>query len=89
VPAGCLVCDQALVRTQLDRQAHLAIEPIHSAYISLADDEMIQVTGMEYPAVLCADGNPLKRLQPGDVAEVRVYLNAVDALRIANRGESR
>ncbi len=83
IAAGCLVCDQPLVRTQLDRQAHLDMEPIHSAYASLAEDEVIEVSGLTYPAVLCADGNPLRALEIADIARIRVRPNAVDVLRIA------
>jgi len=82
IPAGCLVCEQPLVRTQLDRQAHLAMEPVHSAYVGLAEGEVIEVTGLAFPAVLCADGNPLKALQPADVARLCVRPDAVDVLRI-------
>jgi NAD kinase len=84
-PAGCLVCDQPLVRVQLDKQGFASMEPVHSEYVSLADGEVISVTGMDYPAVLCADGNPLKRLHPSDEVQIRVQPNAVDVLRIANK----
>jgi len=40
---------------------------------------------MEYPAVLCADGNPLQRLHPTDEVQIRVQPNAVDVLRMANK----
>jgi predicted polyphosphate/ATP-dependent NAD kinase len=84
-PAGCLVCDQPLVRVQLDKQEYASMEPVHSAYVSLADGEVMSVTGMEYPAVLCADGNPLQRLHPTDEVQIRVQPNAVDVLRMANK----
>jgi NAD kinase len=83
-PAGCLVCDQPLARTQLDKQTFATMEPVHSTYVSLDDNEVILATGLGYPAVLCADGNPLKCLQPTDEVQIRVQPDAVDVLRIAN-----
>jgi hypothetical protein len=87
VSAGCLVCEQALVCTQLDLQEHLKTEPIRSAYVSLTDDAVIRVTGLDYPAVLCADGNPLAAFRPADIAQIRVRPDAVDVLRIVEHGE--
>jgi NAD kinase len=84
VSAGCLVCEQALVRTQLDLHEHLKTEPILSAYVSLTDDAVIRVTGLNYPAVLCADGNPLAAFRPVDIAQIRVRPDAVDVLRTAD-----
>ncbi len=84
IPAGCLVCDQPLVRTQLDREAHRNTEPIRSAYVSLDEGEVIEATGLAYPAVLCADGNPLKALQPADIARLRARPGAVEVLRIVH-----
>lgn len=82
--AGCLVCDHPLVRTQLDRQSHQDMEPIRSAYVSLGQDEVIEVSGLTYPAVLCADGNPLKALELADIVRIYIRPNAVDVLRIAH-----
>lgn len=79
---GCLVCDQALVRARLDVQEHQIMVTIHSAYVSLLDDDTIRVTGLDYPAVLCADGNPLAALRPTDISQMRVRRKAVDVLRI-------
>jgi NAD kinase len=85
IEAGCLVSDQPLVRTQFDQQAHRDIEPIRSAYVSLSKDEVIEIGGMSHPAVLCADGNPLKALHPDDLTHIRVLPHAVDVLRIVER----
>ena len=86
-PAGCVVCEQALVCTSLDLTEHLRTEPVHSAYVSLLNDDVIQVTGLDYPAVLCADGNPLAALRPSDVSQIRIRPGAVNVLRIAAYGE--
>jgi NAD kinase len=83
IEAGCLVCEQALVCTQPDRQKHVDSEPIRSSYVSLAAEDRIEVSGLTYPAVLCADGNPLKALQLDDICHIRVQPNAVSVLRIA------
>ena len=87
VSAGCLVCEQALVCTRLDLEEHLKMEPIRSAYVSLTDDAVIRVTGLDNPAVLCADGNPLAAFRPADTAQIRVRPDAVDVLRIVEHGE--
>jgi hypothetical protein len=87
VSAGCLVCEQALVRTRLDLQEHLKTEPVRSAYVSLTDDAVIRVTGLDYPAVLCADGNPLAAFRPADMAQIRVRPNAANVLRTADLSE--
>ena len=79
-PAGCIVCDQPLVRTRLDLDAHRRTEPIRSAFVSLSAGETVEVTGLAHPAMLCADGNPLKALQPEDVAFMRVRPAVVDML---------
>ena len=87
-PAGCLVCEQPLVCTSLDLREHQKTEPIHSAYVSLTGDDVIEITGLDDPAVLCADGNPLAALRPTDISQIRVCPGAVDVLRIATYGES-
>lgn len=79
--AGCLVCDRPLVRTRLEAGELVAVEPLRSAYVSLADSDTLQVTGVGPPAVLCADGNPLKRLEPEDRVHIRVRTTAVEVLR--------
>lgn len=86
-PAGCIVCEQALVRTQLDAQKYQEMEPIHSSYVSLNSQETLHVTGLDFPAVLCADGNPLAALRPDGVSYVRVRRDAVDVLRVVSKSE--
>lgn len=83
-PAGCIVCEQALVCTQLDLAHHLQTEPIRSAYVSLLEDEVLRITGLDSPAVLCADGNPLAALRPSDTSEIRIRPDAVAVLRIVD-----
>lgn len=81
LPAGCLVCEQPLVRVRLAANELLEAEPVQSTYVSLAEADAIQVSGLEAPAVLCADGNPLKWLEPEDRVQIRVRLNLVEILR--------
>jgi len=90
-PAGCLVSDQPLVRTVLSVEELRAVEPLHSAYISLNQDEVIHTTGIGPPAFLIADGNPLKALLPEDIVSIRVRPQAVQVLRLQageNHGSS-
>jgi hypothetical protein len=82
-PAGCLVCEQPLVSVSLDLDEHLQTEPIRSAYVSLLHGDTIEISGLTYPAVLCADGNPLAALQADDRSQIRVLPEAVAVLRIA------
>lgn len=81
-PAGCLVCTQPLVRTQLAAGDLAGVEPIHSSYVSLGAGETIEATGIGSPAVLCADGNPLKVLEIDDRACIRLHPNAVHVLQM-------
>ena len=85
-PAGCLVCAQPLVRTELTPTALAEVEPIHSSYISLNEGETIQATGIGPPAALCADGNPLKLLAPDDIANIHIHPQAVRVLRLQAEG---
>lgn len=88
IPAGCLVCDQPLVVVNLELDDHLRMEPMRSSYVSLNDGDVIRVTGLDHPAVLCADGNPLAALRSSDECEIRVRPAAVDVLRIAGDGQT-
>lgn len=81
LPAGCLVCEQPLVRVDLEANDLPAVEPLRSVYVSLTEDDTIHVTGLRAPAVLCADGNPLKLLETEDRVHIRVHMKAVDRLR--------
>jgi len=81
-PAGCLVSEQPLVRSSFDAIDMDGYEPLRTVYVNLLADETIQVMGMEPPAVLCADGNPLKQLGKGDLVHIRVLQKAVGVLRI-------
>lgn len=81
-PAGCLVCSEPLVRTELTATALAEAEPIFSSYVSLNEGETIQATGIGPPAVLCADGNPLKLLSPDDTTNISVCTKAVRMLRL-------
>ncbi len=81
-PAGCQVCAQPLVRTELTPTALAETEPLSSSYISLNEDETIQATGIGPPAVLCADGNPLKLLVPDDIVHIHIRPQAVRVLRL-------
>lgn len=82
LPAGCLVSTQPLVRTQMAQDELAAVEPIRSAYVSLGEDEQIEVTGLGSPAMLCADGNPLAALAFDDVVQIRVGRQAARVVRM-------
>lgn len=82
LPAGCLISAQPLVRTQISRDELAVVEPLRSVYVSLGDDEQIEVTGLGAPAVLCADGNPLAVLTLNDVVQIRVGRQAARVVRM-------
>lgn len=82
-PAGCLTADVPLVQIGLDRQTVLQMPPIVSSYATFAEDQRIRVSGVRKGTVVCVDGNPLKILQPGDVIEFGVAVDAVRSLRLA------
>ncbi len=81
-PAGCLACDHLLVRTHLDPEAYRRSEPVVSRYVSLDEDEVIEAWGFRPGTALCADGNPLLILEPGDRVRVRVRRSLATAIRI-------
>jgi hypothetical protein len=81
-PAGCLVCEQPLVRVQLEAGALRSVEPVRSIYTGLRETDVIQVTGVGWPAVLCVDGNPMTSLKPEDQVHIRVHTNIVDVIRM-------
>ncbi len=87
LPAGCLICDQPLVRTELTPDNLATIEPIHSAYVSFDEGDVIRVQGLGPPAVLCSDGNPLKGLTPEDVVSISFRTRAVSVFRLSAGGK--
>lgn len=82
IPAGCLVSSFPLVFAGFDRAEHRRMEPLRGAYVGLAPDQALELTGMGGGAYLCVDGNPLRALVPGDVATVRVLPDVVDVARL-------
>jgi hypothetical protein len=81
-PAGCLVCDHLLVRTQMDAEWYRRSEPVISSYVGLNETEKILASGLRDGSVLCADGNPLAVLHPNDCAQVTVQRALVRSIRI-------
>ncbi|MBI5029791.1 MAG: NAD(+)/NADH kinase [Chloroflexi bacterium] len=81
-PAGCLVCDHLLVRTQMDADWFRRSEPVTSYYVGLNETEKILTSGLREGAVLCADGNPLAILRPTDRAYVMVQRALAHSIRI-------
>jgi len=86
IPAGCLVASFPLVFAELWPGRHTGFEPLRSSYAGLGAGESIRLTGLGDGAVLCADGNPLHRLRPEDVAEVRVVAGACQVVRLVGGG---
>lgn len=85
VPAGCIVASFPLVFAELDRERHRQMEPLRSSYVGLDAGETVEMRGFEGGAYVCADGNPLKALEPDDVVEVRVRPRVVDVARVEGR----
>ena len=81
-PAGCLVCDHLLVRTQMNAEWYRQSEPVISFYVGLNETEKIVACGLRDGAVLCADGNPLAILHPNDCAQVTVQRALAHSIRI-------
>ena len=83
-PAGCLVCDHLLVRTQMDAEGYRRSEPVVSHYVGLDETERIETWGLRERAVLCADGNPLAILRPTDHAQVIVRRALAQSVQIVH-----
>ncbi|MDF1521407.1 MAG: diacylglycerol kinase family protein [Trueperaceae bacterium] len=81
VPAGALVASWPLVFADFDLDDHRAMEPLRSAYVGLAADEVLELAGLDDGAYLCADGNPLWELHPDDRARVTLRRGVVDVAR--------
>lgn len=82
IPAACLVASFPLVFAALGPERHADFEPLQSSYVGLDAGECLQLTGLGNGAVLCADGNPLHRLHPEDVAEIRMVADACSVVRL-------
>lgn len=80
VPAGCIVSDIPLVQMEIDAATLRRSEPITSRYVSLANEDRIIIEGVA-GAVLCADGNPCRRLEPTDQVLVSVHCDTVVGVR--------
>lgn len=81
VPAGVLVASHPLVFADFDLADHRAMEPLRSAYAGLEADDVLELTGLDGGAFLCADGNPLRDLRRDDVARVQVRAGVVSVAR--------
>jgi hypothetical protein len=81
-PAGCLVCDHMLVRTQMDAEQYRRSEPVVSYYVGLNESEHIEASNLRDGAILCADGNPLSILHPSDRAQITAQRALVRSIKI-------
>ncbi len=81
LPAGCLVCDLPLAQIEIGATSLLRAAPISSKYVSLAEDISIVVENVCDGAVLCMDGNPLRRLSESDRVAISVRRDAVVGVR--------
>jgi hypothetical protein len=90
LPAGCIVSDMPLVQVEIDAESLQKGEPITSRFASLAPGDHILIEGV-CGAVLCADGNPCRQLQPLDQVLVSLECDAVVGVRVrgARGGEDR
>jgi len=80
LPAGCIVSDTPLVQIEIDAATLQAIEPVTSRYASVANGDSIVIEGVA-DAALCADGNPLRRLESNDHVLVSLHCDAVVGVR--------
>jgi hypothetical protein len=90
LPAGCIVSDVPLVQIEIDAAMLQKDEPITSRFASLAYGDSILIEGVS-GAVLCADGNPCRRLEPTDQVLISLELDAVVGVRArgVRHGEDR
>lgn len=82
VPAGCLVATTPLVFAGFSGEDHALSEPIRTSYVGLSESETLRLSGFGPEAVLCADGNPLKPLEEGDVVDVSLRNGACSVVRL-------
>ncbi len=80
LPAGCIVSDTPLVQIEIDAATLRQSEPVTSRYASLAKGDSIVIEGVA-GAVLCADGNPCRRLEPADQVYVSWHCGGVVGVR--------
>jgi hypothetical protein len=85
IPAGCLVTDFPIARIEITREEVLASGPLRSQYVSFDETMCIRASGLRAGTVVCADGNPLKILTPGDQVEFWVRPAAVRAVKSKQR----
>lgn len=81
LPAGCLVSSFPLVQVEIGAPALLKMPPIVSSYVTLSEETSIVVENVEDSAVLCVDGNPLRRLNEADRVVISVHKGAVQGIR--------
>lgn len=81
LPAGCLVSTFPIVQVGISVSALLKTAPIVSTYVTLSDEMSIVVENVEDGSVLCADGNPLRRLTEPDRVIISVRKDAVRGIR--------
>jgi hypothetical protein len=86
IPAGCLVTGYPIVRIETTRAEVLAYGPLRSQYISFDETMCIRASGLRPGTAVCADGNPLKILSPGEQVEFWVRPAAVRAVKSKHMG---
>jgi NAD kinase len=80
LPAGCLVSDIPLVQIEIDSTTLREAAPVLSRYVSLAHGDSVVIEGVN-GAVLCADGNPCRRLELADQVLISLQSDAVTGVR--------
>jgi len=79
--AGCLVSSLPLVQVEISAAALLQAAPVVSSYVTLSEETSIVVENVQDGAVLCVDGNPLRRLNEADRVVISVRKGAVQGIR--------
>jgi len=78
--AGCLVADQPIAYFGATADSLLADGPIHTSFLGLDADDTVLVSGIKNGAVVCADGNPVAKLNESTKVRVRTRPAAITAL---------
>ena len=71
-----------MVRTKLDAEDVARSEPLRLAHVSFGPNDRVEVGGLRSGAVVVIDGNPTCGLNPPDVIELRLRVDAVRVLRL-------
>lgn len=77
---GCLVADRPIAYFGATADSLLADGPIHTSFLGLDADNAVLVSGIRNGAVVCADGNPVAKLNESSKVRIQTRPAAITAL---------